>query len=446
MKKMFFITYAARCLGVGKKGEASNARKSLIGACIGIGISIVPLIVVLVLSNGMINGITTRMVELGSGHIRLLQRKVLASENDGRHEKALKNNLLNKYKDNPYFKNAWVERQGTGLLIGKTGRSGGQIRAIEKKFFTENTGASKLIQVLEGKLEFENNKTLFLGKKLAANLHLNVGDTCRILTFKTGKKGTPIPKMSVFKVGAIVSSGYQDLDALWIFIPLEKGLQIFKGSNSLTSILVTVDDVFNDSLFEPFVYSLKNNYSNKFRIYTWKDLNQSQFMSFKTTKNILLFVMFLIILVASTNISSALVMLVLERTREIAILKATGASSSNITLAFLTAGVITSLGGILVGLPLGILLALNINSLFKITEKTINYLKYLIHTASGKTSELLYVHILDPEYYLEHIPIKITLPEIFLIATGILILSILVSIIPSIRAGNEKPIDIMRKL
>lgn len=449
MKLRFAFMYALRCLGFGQGGKnkaPSNAQKSLIGAIFGIAVSVIPLLIVLVVSDGMISGITSRLIELDSGQIKIIEMRIRSDENDGRHEKALKERLKAQYADKPFFKNAWVERRGTGLLIGNNGRSGGSIRAIEKNFFAENEKAKNLLKVVAGSAVLENDNEVLLGKKIAENLQLKVGDTCRLLTLKKSGGNKAVPKFSSLKVKGIISCGYQELDALWVFIGLDKGLQILSGSSSLTSLIVSTDNPFDNQRFESFLSDLDAGLTDDFVANSWKNLNRAQYASFATTKNLLMFIMFLILLVASINISSALIMLVLERTQEIAILKSTGANTRLITLSFFISGMLTSVFGLLLGLPVGILLSLNINALLAMIEKGINLLFVFLYRLLNLNSEMLAFHILDPSYYLENIPVHLDLTTLFSIVLVTIILSACVSIIPSTRAGRERPIDIMRKL
>lgn len=442
MKNFVFIKMAFRFLGIGSGKTISNARKSLLGAVLGIGISLVPLVVVLVVSDGMIRGITARTIELGSGHLQLINMRPFHLNAET--EKEIKQKSRTGF-GNTFFENLWIERQGTGLVIGKNGRSGGTIRAIENSFFIENKKATELLKIVDGKLEFENERSAILGSKIASTLNLKVGDTCRIITLNKNKNAKIVPKVSMFKISGIISSGYQELDALWVFIPLDQGLKLLPINSSLTSILVSTSDPFNEEAMEKLRADFNNILPKVFSVYTWFDLNRSTFTSFKTTKNILLFIMFLIVLVASANISSAVIMLVMERRKEIAILKAVGVYPDSLIFAFLIAGFLTGLGGLIVGLPLGILSAIHINGIFSLLEKILNYLQNFFYSIMN-TGTPLEIHILDPAYYLQDIPIGINFKELFIIALVTLLLSVIVCIIPAIHASKEKPIDIMRKI
>ena len=102
-------------------------------------------------------------------------------------------------------------------------------------------------------------------------------------------------------------------------------------------------------------YGLMRSAPEGFNVLSWDELNRGQFQTFNTTRTLLLFIMFLIVLVATVNVSSAVVMLVMERRRDTAILKSTGTDAATISFAFVLAGFMTGLGGVLVGIPLGTL-------------------------------------------------------------------------------------------
>lgn len=449
MKSFLFVKFALRFLGVGAKSH-STARLSLLGAAFGIGISIVPLVVTLVVSDGMVQGISQRTVELGTGQVQVVNPQP-HSASKCENELALKEMLCNEMTD-PYFCNAWVQREGQGLLVGKQGRSGGVIRSIEDGFFTENEKAKDLITIVDGVPTLSTPNSIVLGKKIAEKLSLNVGDFCRLITLRENSEGKKVPKVSVFNVEAIISSGYQELDALWIFIPLSTGIEILSSYSSIDSVIVSTQNPFDTFRFGSFLDELEtkmflmDNLPKTFRIYTWKDLNRGLFYSFSTTKNLILFIVFLITLVASINISHALVMLVMEKRSEIAILKATGASPTFITLCFLTAGFFTSFLGLVIALPLGLLISIHINSILKTFENILNSFLYYSAFFLGRNGEYSQMRLLDPAYYLEEIPVTLQFDELYFIAFLTLALSFVVSLVPAIKAGREKPLSIMRKI
>ena len=140
-------------------------------------------------------------------------------------------------------------------------------------------------------------------------------------------------------------------------------------------------------------------------------------------------------------------MLVMERKREIAILKSLGSSNAEVSLSFLAAGFAAGAGGVLTGIPLGLLAAVNINRIISWMEHAVNAAQIMFSTLiTGGGSDLAQIHLLDPAYYLQNIPVTIPFTELLVIATGTLALSLLAATIPAVRAGKEKPIDTLRKM
>ena len=136
-------------------------------------------------------------------------------------------------------------------------------------------------------------------------------------------------------------------------------------------------------------------------------------------------------------------MLVMEKRKDIAILKSLGASNSGIGFSFVITGGVAGFIGTIIGVSLGILLSLNINSIITFIEKIINtFTKLLYYIRDGKN--YVPISLLDPAYYLETIPVTIPWKEVGIIALGTIVLSILVSIIPASKAAKEKPLNIIR--
>lgn len=441
---------ALRYLGLNAGTSISNARKSLIGAVWGIGISIIPLVLVLVVSDGMINGITSRMIELGSGHIQIMDLRPMPRSKEAAAQRRKNTEELFdavRIQAAPVITGSRRQQEGTGLLIGKTGRSGGTIRAIGSAYFDENPPARDLLTVVSGNLDLTDPHSILLGKKIAEKTGLHVGDSCSLLTLLPQYSGTQtVPKLTRFKVAGILSSGYQELDALWIFIPLETGAAVLSPQASLSSLAVSIEDPFDTTALAAAKQTIAQFLPPGFSVYTWQDLNRAQFYSFQTSKNLLLFIMFLILLAASVNVSSAMVMLIMERRREIAILKAAGAHPFFITLSFLLAGLLTGMAGLCIGLTGGILASIHINELFVFFEYVINSAQSLLYYGIGKTGTPETIHLLAPEYYLEYIPVSLNAAGLYIIAAGTLILSVIVCMLPAMSAGKEKPLDSMRKL
>ena len=173
-------------------------------------------------------------------------------------------------------------------------------------------------------------------------------------------------------------------------------------------------------------------------VYRWDQIHAAEFENFSSTKVMLVFVMIMIILVASVNISSAIIMLVMERQKEIAILKSLGATPNGITLSFLMTGLSCCIAGILIGVPLGLIFSVFSNQIINFIDKSVSFVLKIFHGSS--------FHLMDPAFYLQNIPIQIPVSQIVMIITGVLLLSLIVSYFPARKAGKEKPLYILRKV
>lgn len=433
----------AKSLIFPKAEKRSSARRSLFGALLCIGLSIVPLIVVISITNGMINGMTERIIGLSSSH---LQAYINASYKELQDAEQYKK-LAEKLTDVEGINAAYPEIGLSALAAGKSYRTGIQIRAMQTDIFQKNPHFSKLFEVNEGSVEdFSgyDGKAAVIGQKMADTLKLHAGDTFRIITTKNNG-GKLSPKLTSFKVAAIVSSGYQELDELWVFIPLETAYTFIPLSNASFTVMMETPDAFSPDLvrIQKNVTKVFGRYAN---VYRWDQVHAGEFENFSSTKVMLVFVMMLIVLVATVNVSSAIVMLVMERRKEIAILKSIGATPAGITFSFLLTGMACGTGGVFLGLPVGLLLSVNANGLVHGLEKIVNWGAGLLYKINGTPiDETSVIRLMDPQYYLQNIPVDIPFSQIFLIVASTIFLSLLVSIIPSIKAGKEKPLDILRK-
>ena len=435
----------AKSLIFPKAEKKSIARKSLFGAVLCIGLSIVPLVVVTSVTNGMIDGMTERIIGLSTSHIQAYVAPNIS--------KVKTVEAFTKYASEAAGVRgvvaAYPEVEISALAAGKNGRSGIEIRAIEPDIFVRNKSFAKLFEVCEGELgdfvateKTENSKTshplAIIGQKLSKDMDLHAGDTIRIITTRSVGENNEriVPKLTSFKIAAVVSSGYQELDQFWVFIPLEAAYSSLSMESANYNIMIETQDAFSPELvaIQKRLADIFGRYAN---VYRWDQIHTAEFENFSSTKVMLVFVMMLIVLVATVNISSAIVMLVMERQKEIAILKSIGAKPRGITFAFLLAALSCGAGGLIIGLPVGILLTIFSNQLVHGLERLVNWFSTM-----GGGGE---VHLMDPAYYLSEIPVEIPVNQVILIAVAVLLLSVLVSYLPSRKAGREKPLDILRK-
>jgi lipoprotein-releasing system permease protein len=200
-------------------------------------------------------------------------------------------------------------------------------------------------------------------------------------------------------------------------------------------LMVKIDDPYGGT--DAAALTLRRILGYGFGVYTWKELQRSQYSSYESTRQILLFIMALVVIVAAVNVSSAASMLAIERQRDIAVLKASGASPGDTGRIFLWASFLTGLSGAVIGISLGLLIGVCINPLIHGLERALSFFSGLFNGREVK--------ILDPGYYLERIPVIVNGKTVLLIGISTILCSVLASWIPARRAGKTRPIEILRK-
>jgi lipoprotein-releasing system permease protein len=405
-------------------GRAREGGRYLRGAAAGIAVSLIPIIVTLIVADGMIRGIVDRYLELGTGHLQAFN---FFSESDDMEATA------EKIRGVEGVRGVWPEQRGMGVLVGKRGKTGASVRAIDPSFWEDG---ERYLKTLAGNSKPETGRDMLLGENLAGAIGAEVGDTVRLMTLRTADDGKSIPRMAAFTVRGVVSSGYHELDALWCIITTEGGARILSPDTSSSSVIVKMaGDPYRNA--DAMAWTLYNALGSGYGVYTWKELMRSQYSSYESTRQLLLFIMALVVIVAAVNVSSATSMLVIERQRDIAVLKVTGASVRGVAGIFLRGSFLTGLCGAVAGIALGLLIGNFINPLIRSLEKLLSFFSGLFNGGEVK--------ILDPGFYLETIPIVIDWFAVFLIGCFTVLCSVLASWIPARRAGKLKPMDLLRK-
>ncbi len=440
----------ARRILFSKSSGVSVAKKSLSGAVLCIGISLVPLVAIITISNGMMNGITERLVSLSSSHLEA----VCYSKNAQVLEEA---SLA--AKSVPGVTAAYPMISCPAMAMSGKKRCGVTLRALPKNIFEEDSSYKKLFFTEDGNIAdfVAGEKSALIGKGISERLGVKAGDTIRVVNVLSnpGAKGEaeaagggePFsirPSISSYKIRAVISCGYQELDSLWLFIDFEDGKKIMGAAQTVNAVMIETADAFSSEL-PSLQKKVQGVLGGAFRVYRWDQLNRAQYENFSSTKILLVFIQLLIVLVSCVNISSALIMLVLERRREIAILKSLGASEEGVATSFLLVGISCGIAGLLFGIPLGLFLSVNINGLIHFSEKAINFFAQgLYFLAKGDIMNFREIHLLDEAYYLKEIPVEIPFGELLFIGFLTLGLSLLASLLPARKAGRQRPLEILR--
>jgi len=293
-------------------------------------------------------------------------------------------------------------------------------------------------------------KTVADAEALARSLGAAPGDIVSVVTAREGGgEGGALfsPKVTPFRVRGVLSSGYRELDSLWAILPLRSGARIMSPATSRSFVGVKAEKPFGPLENERRAVKealLDGRGGEAWGVSTWAEAERNLWKSFATTRALLLLVMALAVAVAAVNVGSALVMLVLERRRDLAILKSAGASPGQLGLIFILAGLATGGAGSLLGIGLGSLLAWRVNDLISGFEGLANLAARAFAALQGRpfSGEL---RLLDPAYYVERVPVRLDPGELLLVLLSSLLLCLLASILPARRAARLPPLEIFRK-
>jgi lipoprotein-releasing system permease protein len=419
----------------GKSGTARYLR----GSVIGIALSLVPLLVVMEVSTGMIEGITARLLEVGTSHIQATLPPATSA--------SAMETFSREAAEDPQVRAAVPERQGTGLLVSASGAAGVTIRCIAEDAFARDQGLRTTVTLTAGDAGFSRPDSILLSASLARTLGVTIGERLTVLTTYGGSAGG-LPRLTPATVSGIFETGYQELDKLMVFAPLGAAPRMLSSRESRALIGVKVLDPFGD--LEPVMERLAAVFPPDTRLATWRELEYSRLASFQTTRALLLFIMGLVVLVAGVNVSSSVLMIVYERRLDIGILKAVGAGSGPLAGAFLTAGAVTGVLGTGLGIALGLLVAVNINQVIAAIQAVMNAGVWLISVLrfpfAPSAPPLEPITLFNAAYYLQKIPVRVDAVEVVLAAFGTLLLSALASYIPARRAASIRPLDVLRKV
>ncbi len=428
------IAFIALRLLAGKEdraGQRDQARKALRGAVLSIGLSLVPLLTVMQVADGMIQGISARYVELGTYHAQAHAYGGQAGLEEAR----------DALRGAEGIDGAWIETQSVGVAFANGRREGAAIRAVEQGFL-DNPGTAAYLSLEAGAARFEGGNDALVGSALAKKLSLKPGDSLNLITVRRRADGQMSPRIVIVTVRGIVSAGYRELDAQWLFVNQASAARLLQKESSRSFIGIKAGDPFKEP--DAAALAAEESLPDGFALYPWKDLERNLFESLSSTRTMLLLIMAMTVAVAAVNVSSALTTLVMERSQEIAILKSLGARPSDLARTFSLGGALLGAAGALVGAAGGLLCATRINEILSGIEALANAARRALAFLGGAAGPEPY-RILDPAYYLETIPITLQYRELALVVAAAIMLSFLAALLPARRAAALDPMEALRK-
>jgi lipoprotein-releasing system permease protein len=429
-----FILFLSRRMLRGRAGTGRYLR----GAVLGIAVSLVPLVVVMEVSTGMIEGITARLLEVGTYHLQVPLTPEITSRRLDELAAAVRNV--------PDVVAAMPERIGTAMIVSARGASGASIRFVPPELFSLDKGFASYVVLREGDTGLDRPDTVLVSSAMAAGLGVKAGDRVNILTTWEENLAGP-PRLTPVRVAGVYDTGYQELDATLAYASLALADRILSPRAARAMIGVKVRDPFGDLSTVSRRVAVA---AGDARVATWREIEYARLSSFRTTKALLLFIMALIVVVACVNVSSTVLMILFERRHDLGILKSVGAGPRALSLSFLLAGFSTGLAGTVAGIAAGLLVAVNINEVIAGIEWTVNRaldLASLIQSTFSPSAHPFGAFTLfNSAYYLKSIPVRINAVEVVAAAAAALVLSALAAYVPAARAARTRPLEILRRV
>ncbi len=271
--------------------------------------------------------------------------------------------------------------------------------------------------LLEGRLEDLEGNSVIIGEDLAHSLGSFLGDRLQVLSAETRLTPMgPLPRTRILEVVGIFKSGLYDFDSGWVFVPIEAVQSLIGVGDVASSIEIQIDDIDRSEVVAAEILAVLDQ---DLDFTDWKTQNSSIFQALQLERLVMFITIGLIVIVASLNIVVTLVMMVLEKTRDIAVLMSMGATEDNIRRVFVAQGVIIGVIGTFLGLIVG------------------NLVSYVADTYR-------LVSLAPDVYSIAYVPFRLSSLDSAIVAIAAILISYLATIYPSRAASQLQPVEALR--
>lgn len=306
------------------------------------------------------------------------------------------------------------------MLRSSHGTSGVVVRGID----ADSAGRvislldASLLQHLKPSQEADRGAPpILLGRHLARKLGVREGDLLHVIA----PRGmlAPIghlPAMRPFRVAGQFESGMQEYDSSLAYIALTDAQRLMQMPNSVTGIEVRIRDIYSA---RQIAQTIDSQLGYPYWTRDWMQMNKNLFAALKLERTVMFIILALIILVAAFNIASTLIMMVMEKTRDIAILKAMGATDKNIRKIFIFKGMTIGVVGTALGVVLGVLLC-----------------TLLQHYQ--------FIDLPGDIYYITKLPVQLKLLDTLMITAAALLICFVATLYPARQASRLNPVEALR--
>jgi len=405
MPYQFFIAFRYLKSKKRNKGISLNTAISVGGVAVGV----MALLVVLSVMSGFHEDLQRKILGVNA-HVVVLNYKGPITD----YKK-----VLDKVREEKDVMSASPFVLGQVMVSSGKRAHGVYLRGIDPLLEVKTTEIAKYIK--DGSLDDLKPKDgipgIVLGKELASNLGIFKDDTINIVS-PVGEIGPlgMLPKVKQFRVAAIFEVGMFEYDSNLVMTELLPAQEFFDIGDAVTGMELKIKDIYRaKNVREHIGKTLGFPYYGR----DWMQMNKNLFSALKLEKFAMFIILVLIILVASFNIVGTLIMNVIEKSREIAILKAMGATSKGIMTIFILQGLFIGLAGTVIGITGGYLLGYILNN-------------YQI------------IKLPADVYYLSHLPVKMKFIDFISVSLSAIAISFLATIYPAWQAAKLNPVEPLR--
>ena len=335
------------------------------------------------------------------------------------------NEVTNKIKAVPHVVAASPFIYNQVMLTSETGVSGAVVRGIEPETATTVTDIAKNIK--EGSLSVVSQKKkdkngievpgALIGKELARNLGVFMGDYINVISpLGTVTPMGMVPKVKRFQVEGVFDSGMYEYDSSLIYVSLKEAQSFFELGNMVTGIEVRTDDIYRAREIGK---EIQGSLGYPFWTRDWIEMNKNLFAALKLEKIAMFVILALIVLVAAFNIISTLIMVVMEKQKDIAILKAMGATSGSIMKIFVIEGTVIGTVGTALGL-------------------------FGWYVSCFLLAKYKFIELPGDVYYISTLPVKMEPMTLLIVSIAALGISFIATIYPAYQAARLDPAEALR--
>ncbi|MCH8238284.1 MAG: lipoprotein-releasing ABC transporter permease subunit [Proteobacteria bacterium] len=381
---------------------------------LGIALGVATLIIVMAVMNGFRQELLTRILGI-NGHLSVYGQSNQMSDFDA---------IAERIRKVPGVRMVTPLVEGQVMVTAKGVAQGAVVRGVRQA----DLAARAIIagNIRSGTLDdFKGNNAIVVGTRLASKLGLGIGDRMTLISPKGNATafGT-VPRVRAYKIVATFQIGMYEYDSSFVFMPLPAAQIYFKSPGRVTNLEVFVE---NPDKVTGIGKRIRETLSGAVRIHDWQQANASFFNAIQVERNVMFLILTLIIVVAAFNIISSMIMLVNDKSKDIAILRTMGVTRGQIMRIFFLAGASIGTIGTFAGFGLGLAFTSNIE-----------VIRQWIQGLTG--TELFAAEI----YFLSRLPAVVDPAEVTAVVLMGLGLSFLATLYPSWRAARLDPAEALR--